>query len=210
MASSNSPRRAGTLTDFMRARFGGLTGRLGRVLWQAGVHPDALTFAGLVVVGVAGVVLADGHTFVAALILLAGTPLDALDGAVARAMGRQGKFGAMWDSTLDRYTDGFIFMGLAYHFSEQGEQLGLVLAMAAMLGSLLVSYTRARAEGLDVDCKVGLLTRMERIVIILAMLLTGWVMAGLWVLAVGTHITVAQRIWHVRGALAAREGADSP
>ncbi len=209
MASSKSPHRARTLTDFMRARFGGLTARLGRALWKMGIHPDALTFAGLVVVGVASVALAYGHTLLAALILIAGTPLDALDGAVARAMGRQGKFGAMWDSTLDRYADGFIFMGLAYYFSERGEQLGLVLAMAAMLGSLLVSYTRARAEGLDVDCKVGLLTRMERIVIILAMLLSGWVMAGLWVLAVGTHITVAQRVWHVRGALRAREGANN-
>ena len=209
MTPSNSPRRAATLTDFMRARFGGLTSRLGRALWQAGVHPDALTFAGLVVVGVAGVVLATEHYFIAALILLAGAPLDALDGAVARAMGRKGKFGAMWDSTLDRYADGFIFMGLAYHFSERGEQLGLVLAMAAMLGSLLVSYARARAEGLDVDCKVGLLTRMERIVIILLMLLSGWVMAGLWVLAVGTHITVAQRVWYVHRALKAREGANN-
>ncbi len=210
MASSNSPRRVTTLTDFMRARFGGLTSRLGHTLWQAGVHPDALTFAGLVVVGIAGVVLAGGHYFVAALILIAGTPLDALDGAVARAMGRQSKFGAMWDSTLDRYADGFIFMGLAYHFSETGDRTALVLAMAAMLGSLLVSYTRARAEGLDVDCKVGLLTRMERIVIILVMLLSGYVVAGLWALAVGTHITVAQRVWHVRSALAAREGAHTP
>ena len=81
--------------------------------------------------------------------------------------------------------------------------------MVAMLGSLLVSYTRARAEGLDVDCKVGLLTRMERIVIILLMLLSGWVMAGLWVLAVGTHITVAQRVRYVHRALKAREGANN-
>ncbi len=208
MASSNSPRHTATLTDFMRARFGRLTARLGHTLWKLGIHPDALTFVGLLVVGVASLALAKGHYFTAALILLAGTPLDALDGAVARAMGREGKFGAMWDSTLDRYADGFIFMGLAYHFSEMGDRTALVLAMTAMLGSLLVSYTRARAEGLEVDCKVGLLTRMERIVILLVMLLSGYVRLGLWVLAVGTHLTVAQRVWHVRNALRAHKGAD--
>jgi len=69
--------------------------------------------------------------------------------------------------------------------------------MLALIGTQLVSYVRARAEGIDVDCKVGLFTRMERMFVILAMLLTGYVIAGLWVLAIGTHFTVLQRVWHV-------------
>jgi CDP-diacylglycerol---glycerol-3-phosphate 3-phosphatidyltransferase len=120
-------------------------------------------------------------------------------------MGRTGKFGALWDSTLDRYADGFIFLGIAYYYSTQGNHGVMVLAFVAQIGTQLVSYVRARAEGLNVDCKVGLLTRMERMVIILVMLVTGWVLPGLWILVIGTNVTVLQRVWHVRRALQARE-----
>jgi len=98
-------------------------------------------------------------------------------------------------------------MGLAYHFSLWGNERVMLLSMAALLGSLLVSYVRARAEGLNVDCKVGVLTRMERVVIIIAMLLTGWVEAGLWILAIGTHVTVIQRVWYVYRTLKREESA---
>jgi len=201
MAQQKSPPRFNTLTDRVRYYTGGLTRRLGTLLHAWGVHPDVITFLGLVMVAVGALVASQGEFFWAAVILLAGTPLDALDGAVARAMQRTDKFGAMFDSTLDRYADGFIFMGLAYHFSGEGNQAGVLLSIAALLGSILVSYVRARAEGLNLDCKVGLLTRMERVIIILVMLATGLVIPGLWILAVGTHVTVIQRVWYVRGLL---------
>lgn len=194
---SNS-RRFNTLTDFARFYTSGLTTTLGERLHAIGIHPDVVTAAGLLIVAIASYVIAQGEFFWGAIILLLGTPLDALDGAVARAMKRTDRFGALFDSTLDRYADGFIFMGLAYYFSEWGESNNMLLSVAALLGSLLVSYVRARAEGLDLDCKVGLLTRMERTVIILVMLLTGWVVAGLWILAIGTHFTTIQRIWYVK------------
>ncbi len=207
MASESRPPRFNTLTDRARYYTQDLTATLGRQLHAIGVHPDAITALGLVIVAIAAYVASQGHFFWAGIILILGTPLDALDGAVARAMQRQDKFGALFDSTLDRYADGFIFMGLAYHFSLWGNERAMLLSMAALLGSLLVSYVRARAEGLNVDCKVGLLTRMERVFIILAMLLTGWVEVGLWILTIGTHLTVIQRVWHVRRALIHPGGA---
>ena len=190
-------RRFNTLTDFMRYLTGGLTSRVGHALYRLGVHPDLITFVGLVIVAGAGYVAAQGEFFWAAVVILLGAPLDAVDGAVARAMQRKDNFGALFDSTLDRYADAFIFMGIGYHYSTEGEHTLLLLSMAALVGSVLVSYVRARAEGLRLDCKVGLFTRMERMVVILVMLLTGYVPLGLWVLAIGTHFTVIQRIWHV-------------
>lgn len=208
MTSDNQPQRFNTLTDRARFYTRDLTGTLGRKLHEIGVHPDAITAVGLLIVAIAAYVAAQGHFFWAGLIMLLGTPLDALDGAVARAMQRTDRFGALFDSTLDRYADGFIFMALAYHASVAGNERVMLLSMVALLGSLLVSYVRARAEGLDVDCKVGVLTRMERIVIIIAMLLTGWIEAGLWLLAIGTHVTVIQRVWYVHRTLS-REGSAS-
>lgn len=203
--SVSSPK---TLTDTMRRITSGLTTRLGHFFHALGVHPDIITLVGTLVVVIAAVVLAQGEFFWAAIILMIGLPLDALDGAVARAMRRQDKFGAFWDSTLDRYADGLIFTGLAYYYAGQSNQGAVLLSLAAMLGTQLVSYTRARAEGLRVDCKVGLLTRFERVVILLVMLVTGWIIPGLWILTVGTHITVAQRIWHVRRLLQAQSEGD--
>lgn len=201
MTQHKKVRQFSTLTDLMRYLTGGITSRLARQLATWGVHPDFITFLGLVMVGIAAYIAAQGEFFWAAIVIIVGAPLDALDGAVARAMQRPGQFGALWDSTLDRYADGLIFMGFAYYYSTHDNQTAMLLSMVALLGSLLVSYVRARAEGLDADCKVGLFTRMERMFVILGMLLTGWVVPGLWVLAVGTHFTVLQRIWHVNGLL---------
>jgi CDP-diacylglycerol--glycerol-3-phosphate 3-phosphatidyltransferase len=197
MSTGKPPRRFTTLTDAMRHLTGGLTTRIGQRLHALGVHPDLITFVGLLFVVAAGIAASQGEFFWAAVIIVLGGPLDAIDGAVARAMQRQDKFGALFDSTLDRYADGAIFIGLATYFSGEGDQTLMLLSMIALLGSLLVSYVRARAEGLGLDCKVGLFTRMERVVVILAMLFTGYVGVGLWILAVGTHVTVLQRIWHV-------------
>jgi CDP-diacylglycerol--glycerol-3-phosphate 3-phosphatidyltransferase len=194
---ARKPSQFATLTDMARFYTGGITSRLGMQLHKAGVHPDVITIVGLGVVAIASFVAAQGHFFWAAVILILGAPLDALDGAVARAMQRKDKFGALLDSTLDRYADGFLFMGLAYYLCEKGNSFGVVLSIAGLLGSLLVSYVRARAEGLDMECKIGLFTRMERTITIFAMLLTGWIIPGLWVLAIGTNFTAIQRMWHV-------------
>ncbi|MBN2304780.1 MAG: CDP-alcohol phosphatidyltransferase family protein [Anaerolineae bacterium] len=202
---SQQPRKFNTLTDFMRYLTGGLTSRTGQVLYRWGVHPDLITFIGLVIVAIAAYAAAQGEFSLSAVILILGAPLDAVDGAVARAMQRTGKFGALFDSTLDRYADGLIFTGLAYYYSTEAEHTLVLVCILALIGTELVSYVRARAEGLKVDCKVGLFTRMERMIIILVMLLTGYVEYGVWVLAVGTNFTVMQRVWHVYRALNERE-----
>ncbi len=193
----------GTLTDRVRRMTGGVVSRMGNALYRAGIHPDWITAAGLVVVMVAAVFIGDGQVQVGGVILLLGLPLDALDGAVARAMARTDPFGAVLDSTLDRYADGFIFAALSYHFAGQNDML---LPLAALLGSFAVSYVRARAEGAGVDVKIGVFTRLERVVVILVMLLVPpLLIPGLWVLAVGTNFTAMQRLWFVYKSLKERE-----
>jgi CDP-diacylglycerol---glycerol-3-phosphate 3-phosphatidyltransferase len=196
-----------TLTDRVRILTGRFMDPLGRFLASWGVHPDLVTILGLVVVLIAALFIGNGEFQIGGLVLLLGLPLDAVDGAVARAMQRKDKFGAMLDSSLDRYADGLIFAALSYHFAMQGRFDLLVLAQAALLGSFMVSYARARGEGVDVIVKVGWFTRMERVVLILLILLLPPTLEiGLWVLAIGTNLTGLQRIWYVYKTLREREG----
>lgn len=196
-----------TLSDRVRALSNDVMMRVGRALAGLGFSPDAITIGGLVLVAVAAVFIGRGQLQVGGLILILGLPMDALDGAVARASNRQSRFGEMLDSTLDRYADGLIFSALSYHFAVQDQYELMLLALAALLGSFMVSYTRARAQGVDVVVKVGLFTRLERVVVILIMLLQPDVLglpvleAGLVLLAVGTNITGIQRLWFVYKAL---------
>jgi phosphatidylglycerophosphate synthase len=191
-----------TLSNRMRALANGLTTKLGTALHSIGVHPDAVTVFGLILVALGAFLISQDQMQMAALMLILALSFDALDGAVARAMQRTGKFGAMLDSTLDRYADGFIFAALSYHFAVLDRFDMMLLAQAALIGSILVSYTRARAGGLKVDCEVGLFTRMERIVVILVMLLIPFLLDwGVLLLAIGTNFTAMQRLWFVYQSL---------
>jgi CDP-diacylglycerol--glycerol-3-phosphate 3-phosphatidyltransferase len=202
-----TPQKPVVLTDRIRRLTSDILDPIGNFLHGLGIHPDTITIIGLIVVAVASVFIAIGQTQLGGVILLLGLPFDALDGAVARAMQRTGKFGAVLDSVLDRYADGFIFAGLSYYFAVQDQFEIMLLAMAALLGSLLVSYVRARADGVAVETKIGLFTRLERIVVILIMLLIpGLLIPGLVILAVGTNITALQRIWFVYKTLKDRGG----
>ncbi|HEX2906828.1 MAG TPA: CDP-alcohol phosphatidyltransferase family protein [Phototrophicaceae bacterium] len=187
-----------TLTDQARAITRNLTTQAGTTLHRLGVHPDTITIAGLVVVAVAAVLIARGQFVPAALLLALGLPLDALDGAVARAMQRQDQFGAVLDSTLDRYADAFIFGGLSYHFAVHGRFEMLLLALAALIGSFVVSYVRARAGEAGLPVKIGLFDRFVRVLIILLVLFVPVLLElGVIVLAVGTNLTGLQRLWYV-------------
>ena len=202
LGSPPKEQKAQTLSDVMREWTDKFTSAIGRTLHQIGVHPDAVTLVGWLMVIVGSVFIAQGQMVIGALWFLFALPLDALDGAVARAMQRTGRFGAMLDSTLDRYADGFIFAALSYYFAVNNQFNMLLLAQAALIGSLLVSYTRARAEGLGVDCKVGLFTRMERLAVIMVMLFVPVLLeAGVLILAIGTNFTTLQRIWFVYQSL---------
>ncbi|MBA3870621.1 MAG: CDP-alcohol phosphatidyltransferase family protein [Anaerolineae bacterium] len=185
-------------TEWVRTQIRDRMGELGRTLHRLGVHPDMITLLGLVIVAIASVIIAQGKFQLGGIILVAGLPLDALDGAVARAMGRKSNFGGILDSTLDRYADAFIFGGLSYHFALQGQFDTMLLCLAALTGGFVVSYVRARAGEAGLSVKVGLLDRFVRVIIIIAVLLVPpLTILGLWVLAIGANFTALQRIWYV-------------
>ncbi len=199
-----------TLTDRLRQTTQAPLNRIGGLLAKLGVHPDAVTIAGLMLVAAAAVLMAQGLFLAAGMLLLFSLPLDAVDGAVARARNRSGTFGMVLDSTLDRYADGFIFASLGYYFAGQDRFDMLALAFSALVGSFLVSYVRARAEDAKVGLRItiGWFTRVERVIVILTMILAMGLFEnpialeiGMVILAIGTHLTALRRLLFVYRAL---------
>jgi CDP-diacylglycerol--glycerol-3-phosphate 3-phosphatidyltransferase len=137
---------------------------------------------------------------VAGIVMLLAGLFDALDGAVARESNRMSSFGAFLDSTLDRLSEAAIFVGIVFFYAAAGSSHGALLAGVAMTFSLLTSYARARAEGLGIECQVGLLERAGRVVILSVFSVLGLLTIGLYLVAAGALITTAQRILHVRRA----------
>lgn len=193
--------RPASLSESLRPRVAGLIRPVAQVCIRLNITANMLTVAGLVLMAVVGGLLAAGQFILGGVLVLLSAPLDALDGTVARLSGVKSKFGAFLDSTSDRYAEGFILIGLSIHGLSNRNDWIVVLAFAAFWGSLLVSYARARAEGLGVDCKIGLFTRFERFILIILMLFTGWILPGLALMTVLAHVTVVQRLLHVRRAL---------
>lgn len=190
------PRRPSSVKD----AFLQLVHPLVRLLSAARVRPDVLTVAGLALALAAAGLFGVGHVRAAgAVVLLAGL-FDALDGAVARASGRESDFGAFLDSTLDRLSEAAIFAGIIFFYAGSGLSYAALLAAGAMTFSLLTSYTRARAEGLGIPCQVGLLERAGRVVILASSAILGVLLAGLALVAAGALVTTVQRILHVRRA----------
>ncbi|MHB1007234.1 MAG: CDP-alcohol phosphatidyltransferase family protein [Chloroflexota bacterium] len=166
-------------------------------LLRMGITPNALTLIGFALnVAVAAVIGFGFQTTGGLLVLFAGL-FDMLDGAVARLGGKVTIFGGFLDSTLDRYSEAVIFFGLLVLYTNQGRDTEVLLVYAVIVGSLMVSYARARAEGLGLDCSVGWLQRPERILLLGLGLMLNQVVPVLWLLAVFTNFTTAQRIWHV-------------
>ena len=195
--SESKPVPSKTITDTLRELFRGPVEGVARILIRLRISPDLLTILGLIVMAAAGVSAARGRFVAAGILILLGGPFDALDGTVARMGIGARPFGAMLDSTLDRYAEALLLGGLAYYMSEADNTLGVMLAFASLFGSVMVSYSRARSEGLGIDNKVGLLTRVERLVLILLGLFSGLIIPMLWIVAILTQVTVAQRVWEV-------------
>lgn len=185
---------------------------LATVLARAGLTPNALTVIGFVVTAGAAALVAGGNFSAGGLVLLAGGALDLLDGAVARVSGQSSKRGAFLDSTLDRLSDAAVFAGLIVYFSgrsvgavnpltastvRDGPAWGMWLALAAMVLGLMVSYLRARAEGLGFTCNVGIAERPERLILVAAGLLLNRTDAALAVLTAASAVTLVQRFVHV-------------
>ncbi|HQE19594.1 MAG TPA: CDP-alcohol phosphatidyltransferase family protein [Aggregatilineales bacterium] len=205
MAGLEERERPTTLTAWLRQVAHPVVYGVARFLIRLGLTANMVTVAGVLFAAVAGYLAARGWFFWAGVVLIVGMPLDAFDGAVARLTGGATRSGALLDSTLDRYGEFFVLAGLAYYYAVAGQPVPVVLAFVTLFGSVMVSYVRARSEGLQIDNKVGLMTRVERSIVTVLALLTGYVVVGLWLLAVLTHFTVAQRVWH---ALRAVRGDD--
>ena len=171
---------------------------LARFLSAMRVRPDALTATGWTFSLCAALLFALGYTKTAGAVMLFAGLFDALDGAVARESGRMSAFGAFLDSTLDRFSEAAIFVGVIFFYAASHQPYAALLAGVAMTFSLMTSYTRARAEGLGLDCEVGLLERAGRVVILSLFSLAGLLFAGLVLVATGALVTTAQRFLHVR------------
>ena len=164
------------------------------------VRPDTLTVIGWTLALLSAVLFGLGNFRIAGAVMLLGGLFDALDGAVARESQRMSSFGAFLDSTLDRLSESSVFVGLTFFYASSARPYEALLAGLAMTFSLLTSYARARAEGLGIDCKVGLLERAGRVVILSVFSIAGLPTVGLGLLAAGALVTTAQRILHVRRA----------
>ena len=185
--------------------------RLVAPLARTGIDPNALTVAGLLVSVVTAVCIGFGWTLAGGLLVLITGGFDMLDGAVARVSGNGSRFGAFLDSTLDRWAEGLIFTGLVWYFVAQDARIEVVLAVTTMVGSMLISYTRARAEGLGLTCDVGVFQRPERLLVLgIALLGPAWLLsAGLWLMSVATQLTAIQRILHVHGEIERQKRSDA-
>jgi CDP-diacylglycerol--glycerol-3-phosphate 3-phosphatidyltransferase len=193
-----------TFTDYLRLWFKWVLDPLGGFFNRLGLTPNMMTMLGLLGNAVGAYYLAMGDMRTGGLIVLVMTPIDALDGTMARLRGESSDFGAFVDSVSDRYSELIIYAGLLYYFLTVGDRLGGMLVFAAAAGSVLVSYVKARAEGLGYGAKVGILTRVERYLVLAPSLVFNQLYIGVGIIAVFANITAIQRIWFVRGQFHAK------
>ena len=196
--TSSTPATRKTLTDYLRLWFKWVLDPLGGFFNSLGITPIMMTMLGLLGNTIGALYLAQGEMLTGGILVALMTPVDALDGTMARLRGEASDWGAYVDSVTDRYSELIIYGGLLYHFLSVGEPLGGMLTFAAAAGSVLVSYVKARAEGLGYEAKVGLLTRAERYIVLAPSLVFNQLYIGLAILAVFANITSLQRIWYVR------------
>ena len=170
--------------------------------WSRGfIQPNHLTITGLAINVGAAVILALGQFRIAGVAVLAAGFFDLMDGVVARSQGKVTPFGGFLDSVIDRYSDFVLFVGLLFYYAKAGHLYLMLLTAFAAMGSFLVPFSRARAETIIPSCKIGIMERSERIILIAVGALLDWMIPILWILAVFTHITVIQRIVHTRREL---------
>jgi CDP-diacylglycerol--glycerol-3-phosphate 3-phosphatidyltransferase len=186
-----------SLSSWARRRSASIIDPIARCLAGLGIRPNFLTVVGFVVSLVAGFAVAKGKLWAGGWLFLVSGLFDALDGSVARITGNESSFGAFLDSFLDRYSEAALLFGILFWSTFQGRHALVLLVFVTLTGSIMVSYARARAEGLNIPCKVGFFTRLERFVVLAMMLLTGQLLVGLSILALLTNMTALQRMFHV-------------
>ena len=188
-----------------------------RPLAAIGLTPNGATLLGLLLSGATAAVLATGHLRIGGVLVALAGIFDMVDGALARVRNQKTVFGAFFDSTLDRYSEGLVLLGILLYAVEQPPSLArtwtIALTYVAALSSLMVSYAKARAEGLGLECKIGFMARPERVVLLAVGLILGgatfvvWTMAAL---ALTSTLTALQRIIHIWRLLRTRPGAVAP
>src|SRR5690348_14049980 len=207
------------LPDWIKNGYLRLVDPVANWMVRKGVHPNTITVFGTLCTVGGGVIYATGHIRTGGWFLGLTALFDVLDGTVARRSGRSSTFGAFLDSTLDRLADGFVLGGLAVFYATNAHHHSVLLMITALLGligAFMTSYTRARAEALGLDAKVGLLQRPERVVLLSApqalfgLVLDGWVLAIIIViLTVTAWITVVQRVMFVYTATTRADAAEA-
>ncbi len=173
---------------------GAIIDRIVKALALSRIHPNVLTFIGLVINIVAAFLFAAGHFRWAGVVVIVAGLFDMVDGRVARETNRVTRFGGFFDSVIDRYSDLSLYMGLLVYYASINRFFYIVLTAIVMTGSVLVSYSRARAENTIPKCKVGFLERPERIVLVVIGALFGRMAPVLWVIAVLSNLTVIHRM----------------
>jgi len=179
-------------------RIAGCTDPFARVLLRIHVRPNHLTILGLAASVLAALAFAAGRERLAGSLLIVSGLFDFLDGSLARLSGQVTPFGAFLDSVIDRYSDLVVLLGLLLLFVRAGRSAEVLLTMAVLVGTVMVSYTKARAQSIGVECEVGLMERPERQICLVAGALLSALPLVLWVLAVLVNVTAVQRILYTR------------
>jgi CDP-diacylglycerol--glycerol-3-phosphate 3-phosphatidyltransferase len=190
--------RIKSVDAWFRATFRGVLDTLAGFFNRIGLHPNTMTIMGLVGTIAGAVLLGFGHLTIGGFVILISGVFDALDGSMARLRNEPTRFGAFVDSVTDRYSDLSIFAGLMAWFIQQEDWLTCGIIYIAAIGTVMVSYVKARAESLDYSAKVGLLSRIERYLVIVPGLVFNIPQVSIWIIAVFANYTALQRIWHVR------------
>ncbi|HSB40268.1 MAG TPA: CDP-alcohol phosphatidyltransferase family protein [Methylomirabilota bacterium] len=193
----------------MLSHYKGPLTRLGepvaRALLRAQVRPNHLTVVGLGVSIVAAGAIAQGRLRVAAVLLAVAGLCDFFDGALARLANCVSAFGAFLDSVVDRYSDLMVLLGVVLYYEQLADTSGVCLTLVTIVGTIMVSYTKARAQSIGVTCEIGLMERPERLIVLIAGAAFNVLTPAIVALAVLTNLTALQRIFHTRRAAAARE-----
>ena len=199
MSKPELPPEKETLTDRLRVYAFYVIDPVVTVLAKMGIGPDALTILGMALHFLFAYLITIGEMRWAAVAMTLSVPLDALDGSLARKVGKEdGNFGAFLDSTLDRLAEIILFAGFIFYFVRQDNVNMLAVSYIAITGSIMVSYARAKAESLGYTAKVGVLSRVERYVLIIVFLFLSWPSVAITIMAIGTYITLLQRLFSVR------------
>lgn len=193
--SANSTRP--TRSDLLRVRFKNVINPIASLLNRTGITPNMLTLLGLIGNFIGALFLARGSFLIGGVILLLMGPLDALDGALARLRSENSNFGGLVDSVSDRYSEMIIFGGLMYYYLQRADWAWVGFVFLAACGSFMVSYVRARAEGLGYQAKGGILTRGERFVVLVPSLILSYPKVGIAIIALLANVTALQRIFIV-------------